>query len=347
MNTDPMPGVQVSQTAVLPNASLGNAQLNATFVAPLYRVVQDSIVFTNASFPTVTSLTPLTKNYPVIDPGAIVDLSSVKITIKNAIVKWLTLSTGALPVDNVGGFVAGSSTFTDPNTDFIAEGILAGDTVIVGDGTSPLGQYIVADGGVTQHTLTFSYPVYMSFTGTDSGYSITRLIPSWLLSNSYFTATQDNIAINSLAMGSQDFISGEIDLSYRALRQDKTGLVTYQNLDDVMADMEVDSIQNKLGFYIAQGIIPANGNTTQFEVFILPDDSQIAYLQALDQLSLSSDSYMLVPLTDDPVVIAAYASHVETISVPSEGTFRILLANTKLSTQTVLTNGSAALYYYA
>lgn len=345
MNTDPMPGVQVTQTAVLPNASLGNAKLNATFVAPLYRVVKDAIVFTNAPFPTVTSLVPLIKEYPIIDPGATVDLSSVVITLKNALVKWLVVVSGALPVSDIGGFVAGSSTFNDPNTDFIAAGILAGDIVVVGDGTSPLGQYVVADNGVTQHTLTFTYPVYMSFIGTDTGYFVTRLLSSHPLSSSYFTTTQDNIKINSLAMGSQDFISGEIDISYRALRADKTGLVTYQNIDEVLADMEVDSIQNKLGYYIANGIIPANGNTTQFEVFFLQDDTSVAYLQALDQLSLSSDSYMLVPLTDDPVVIAAYAAHANAASQPSEGMFRILLGNTKLSTQTVLTSGSADLYY--
>ena len=345
MNTDAMPGVQVTQTAVSPGASLGAAQLNATFVTPLYRVVENAIVFANGVFPAVTTLTPLTIDYPVIDPGAIVDLSSVDITLKNALIKWLTVNSGALAIDGVGGFVAGSQTFSDANTDFIAAGVKAGDVVVVGDGTSALGQYVVADGGIAQHTLTFTYPVYMTFTSSDTGYFITRLLSSWILSNSYFTATVDNVSISSLAIGSQDFISGEIDISYRVLRTDKSGLVTYQNIDEVLADMEVDSIQNKIGFYIEQGIIPANGNTTQFQVFFLQADTQTAYLEALDQLSLSDNSYMLVPLTDDEVVINAYATNVELVSEPSEGMFRILLGTTTLSTQTVLTNGSAALYY--
>ena len=348
MSNPALPGVQVTQNAVSPNADLSDAELFATFVTPLYRLVTNHSICDNAPFAANLGADhPILINYPVVDAGAVIDLSSIILTIKDGIVKWLSKTVGALhTVDGSGnvtvpGFVAGSAVFTDPNTDFLVAGVTAGDVLVVGDGATAIGEYVILS--VAQHALTFTYPIYMTFTGTDTGYFIKRSVSSWLLGSSCFTSNQTRVSITAVTMSAKPFLSGEIDISYRALRKDKTGLFKYTNLSDVLADMEVSSIDNKIGYFIEKGIIPANGNTTAFLVYFLDDDTQLAYLNALSDLASHSETYMLVPLTEDSTVVAAYATHAAVMSTPEESLFRVVFASTPLVTQLTLAEGSVTL----
>jgi hypothetical protein len=332
---DALPGVQLTQVNAPSTATLVDTQLFPVYVAPLYRIVANKQVLANAPFVDVTIGTPVLIDYPVIDPGAIVDLTSVLITIKNGVLQLLLKATGA------AGFVAGNKTFTDNATDFIAAGVKAGDTVVVGDGSTQLGSYIVES--VAQHILTFTYPVYMTFTGTDNGYYITRVISSWLLSTDNYVASLTEVTINSLTSGSNAFLSGEIDISYRALRTDKSGLVKYTNISDIFADMEVSSIQNKLGYYIENAVIPDNGGAIAFYVYYLNQDNDLAYLAALDDLTNASNIYMYVPLSDSEIVVNAYASNAQVLSDPENSQFRMLLTTTELIKQNILATGPVVL----
>ena len=334
-----LPGVELEQIDVLPSGTLADTQLYPTTVAPLYRVVKNALALANAPFPEggVTLINKITIHYPKVDPGAVIVLSSIVINIVSGIVEWLKPSTGAV------GFVAGNDTLIDNNVDFIDAGVLAGDIVTVDYGTFK-GSFPVLS--VSQHSLQFTYPVYTTFTGTDAGYVITRNIVSSELSSSSYNATQTSIDIITAEYLSKTILSGEIRISYNALRKDKTGLIKYSNFDDVMADMEVDHIENKLGYYIKNAIIPANGNTTAFLVYILEDDTQDAYINALSDLIGHKEVYMLVPLSNDSTVKSTYASHVNVASAPEESAFRVLFTTVDITKTHVLASGSVPNYYY-
>ena len=330
-----LPGVQLTQIPVLPNATLNDAALYATIVAPLYRNVINKMAKANEAFPVggVTIGNDIVIDYPVKDAGAVIDLSSIQVLVVDGVLEWLVKATGSK-----GVLSASDTTFTDPNTDFLALGVLPGDTFIVGGTLND--KYIIKT--VEQHTLTFTYVVFRTINPTtDGGYSITRKVSNWLLSSDSYTATQTNIDITSIANGSKIFLSGQLNLTYRALRKDKLGLVKYSSLDEVLADMEVDSLQNKLGYFIQNGIIPANGNSTSFLVYILSEDSSAAYMAALSELIGNKQIYMLVPLSNDSDVKNAYRSHVKIVSEPIESAFRILFTSPeKVITTSLLVEGS-------
>lgn len=333
-----LPGVQLEQIPVLPNVTLNDAALYATIVAPLYRNVVNKMARENQAFPVggVTVGDNIVLDYPIKDAGAVIDLSSIQVHVVDGVLEWLVKATGSK-----GKLTAGESTFEDLNTDFLVEGIKAGDTFIVGGTLND--KYIIKT--VAQHTLTFTSLIFRTINPTtDGGYSITRKVSDWLLSSDSYTATQDNIDVTSATNGSKTFLSGQFNLTYRALRKDKVGLYKYNSLDEVLADMEVDSLQNKLGYFIQNGIIPANGNSTSFMVYILDEDSSAAYMAALSELIGNKQIYMLVPLSNDTDVKNAYRSHVKLVSEPIESAFRVLFTSPeKVVTTSLLVTGSKAL----
>jgi hypothetical protein len=337
-----LPGVQLEQIPVLPNVTLNDAALYATIVAPLYRNVVDKMARDNQAFPVggISIGNNVIIDYPIKDSGAVIDLSSIQVYVVNGILEWLVSATGSK-----GKLTAGEYTFEDPNTDFLALGVLPGDTFIVGGTLND--QYIIKN--VDQHILTFTYAIFRTINPTtDGGYSITRKVSRWLLSSNSYTATQDHVNITSATNGSKIFLSGQFNFTYRALRKDKVGLYKYSSLDEVLADMEVDSIENKLGYFIKNGIIPANGNSTSFLVYILDEDSPAAYMAALSELIGDKRIYMLVPLSNDTSVKNAYRSHVKVVSAPEESAFRVLFTSPEsLVTTSVLAEGTKALAYNA
>ena len=85
-NTDLLPDVRVEEITVAPSAPLVEVSLTPTLVGPCYRVVRGNTIVPqgafNGSIPEVT--------YPILDPGAIVDYSSVALTVVNAVVQVFT-----------------------------------------------------------------------------------------------------------------------------------------------------------------------------------------------------------------------------------------------------------------
>jgi hypothetical protein len=333
-----LPGVQLEQIPVLPNVTLNDAALYATIVAPLYRNVVNKMARANQAFPVggISVGNHVVIDYPIKDAGAVIDLSSIQVYVVDGILEWLVNATGSK-----GKLTAGEDTFEDLNTDFLALGVLPGDTFIVGGTLND--KYIVKT--VAQHILTFTYAIFRTINPTtDAGYSITRKVSSWLLASDSYTATQAHVDVTAATNGSKIFLSGQFNFTYRALRKDKVGLYKYSNLDEVLADMEVSSIENKLGYFIQNGVIPANGNSTSFLVYILDEDSSTAYMAALSELIGDKRIYMLVPLSNDADVKNAYRSHVKVVSAPEESAFRVLFTSPEsLIATSVLAEGTKAL----
>lgn len=328
---DQLPGVTLQQISVAPNNTLAEAELYPVLVAPVYRVTTKKMARANgplASGGVTQSYTPVVASYPYLDPGAVVDLNSVLVTIVDGVVQVLASAAGVTTTGTNGNI------FNDATQDFLAAGIAAGDTLNVVMGTS-VAKYVID--GVQLHALTLDYPALTA--GTALSYYITRNITSWLLSSDQYVPTATDVTLTTVYNnGDFQFISGEIQLSYRALRADLTGLKTFTSLSDVQAVMETNDRQNKLGFFIQYGVIPANGNSTAFQVYCLGANTSSAYLNALADLVGHTESYMLVPLCDDledsQTVKNAYKSNVDVMSEPDDSTFRLLVQDTALITQT-------------
>ena len=393
MTATPLPGVTLTQTSVAPSISLNEAELYPCLVSPVYRVVAGEQIFPAATaannyLPTVSSEVPLNLNYPVMDPGAVIDLVTYPpiVTLNNAIHKYLTTSTGALPgtlpptsLANLNGFYAGAfpltvgaqlpyasqgqtlqnNLFVDSAATFITKGVKAGDILtanpgspIVPPATSSIYSYVI-QAVVNQTTLILARPIQATFTGTDTGYNICRTETSWNLGSLYWSADQFGIHISSWSDGlSGSFLSGNITVSYRALRSDLSGLYKFTSLAEVQALMETTSPQNKLGYFIQNAIIPANGNTRDFQVYILTSDNSSAYINALSNL-MKDTSYMFVPLCDNlsdaQLVRNTYKANMDAMSAPAESAFRVVFLDTfnttaaPLITSTTLASGSVAL----
>ena len=321
-----LPGVQLTQIAVAPNAILQDAEMFATFVGPLHRDVKSKVARANASFP----VGDIVVQYPSVDPGMIIDLDSVKITVIDGVIQWLKPAAGAL------AFTAGTDLYVDNVSDFIASGVLPGD-VVTPDGALN-GAYTVKE-VVDAHTLRFTIKVFKTVLDA-GGYTITRKVPSWLLASNLYDATQTEVTVSSVANGSKLFSSGQLNISYTALRKDKSGiLIKYTSLDEVMVDMDITP-DNKLGYYLAKSVIPANGNSTAFLVYILEEDTDAAYMAALSDLIGHDEIYMLVPLTHNNDVVNAYASHVKAVSDPEESAFRVLFTTTEQTLTSTLGSGT-------
>ena len=346
------PGVRVEQILTNTSATLIDVDLYPTIVGPLYRVVADRTVKAAGAIAHPVGNPVLTTTYPILDPGSIVDLDSVKVYVFEGWVNWLTQASGSILVSNgstyTSGFMAGMQYFTDPSVDFLATGVKAGDKLYIGTAGSDNGMYIVDS--VEQHTLYFRTKIYKTIS-TDLPYTITRFYEKFYLDPLDYLAQSDKCEIDVCAVvtgsgtsgvSSHDFASGEIRIEYRALRKDYTGLKTFENSEQVEAQMEVD-IQNPLGWDLVRAGFAANGNTHPILSYILDDDSDTAYINALADLATTQKTYFLVPITMSSQVTNAYAAHAVQMSDWKISYFRLALVSTPLITEKTLVTGDVVM----
>jgi hypothetical protein len=364
---DLLPGVTLVQIPALPTATLNEIELYPCLVSPLYRVVTEKSIRDHGTLPVVSVGSEYDKTYPLVDAGAVIDQSTVVVTLKNAVVKYLAPVTGAKPADvtpatlaelnglwsgivpfaltmGTKGQTAQNNVFIDPAATFITSGVKPLDILTANSG----GYSYVIETVVNETTLIFTGPINMTFTGTDTGYNIATAVESWPLSSLNYTTSETGISISSWSNGAGGtFLSAELAISYRALRKDLSGLQTFTSLDQVNSIMETTSVQNKLGYFIKNAVIPANGNVIAFTAYILPDDTSAAYTAALEDL-MGKQTYMLVPLCDNladaAAIKTAYKGNAVAMSGENQSAFRILVSDTPaLTFQSALASGSVAL----
>ena len=141
--------------------------------------------------------------------------------------------------------------------------------------------------------------------------------------------------------GSQN---GEIQISYRARRSDKEGIL--QEFEDVQGvEDELGPIQpdNPLAF----GLLKVLGATdrTVFSVMVEDQDSIVDHQKALDFLE-GEEIYFLVPLTSDAAIHQVYERHAANLSDPESMRERRVIVTTKTTTrrtfQNILSTGAVA-----
>lgn len=310
----------------------------------------DSVMFDGTVWVKKVTMGPVyTFGFPILDPGAKPDPKSTEIWLKDAWAEWVATTTGAnLAVAGTvyqSGFLAGQNFFVDKTRNFLQDGVKIGDRLWVGEVKGGNGYYVIDK--VEQNTLYFRNDIYKTIpAGAAVGYSILRFYPAFQIDSlDYLTyVTTNTVEVDIFAHVTYDqnnnpvshpFYSGEVEVSYRALRADFVGLKRYVNSLEVAADMEND-VWNPMGFALCRGTFAANGNTRPALAYCLPEDTDSAYIDALAELATYKKTYILVPLTQSPQVTNAFAAHVVHMSEQVSSYFRIAMVSRKLTTQKTL-----------
>jgi len=310
----------------------------------------DSVMFDGTAWIKKVTMGPVyTFGFPILDPGAKPDPNSTEIWLKDAWAEWISTTTGAnLAVAGTvyqSGFLAGQNFFVDKTRNFLQDGVKIGDRLWVGEVKGGNGYYIIDK--VEQNTLYFRNDVYKTIpAGAAVGYSILRFYSAFQIDSlDYLTyVTTDTVEVDIFAHVTYDqnnnpvshpFYSGEVEVSYRALRADFVGLKRYVSSLEVEAVMEND-VWNPMGFALCRGTFAANGNARPALAYCLAEDTDSAYIDALAELATYKKTYILVPLTQSSQVTNAFAAHVVHMSEQASSYFRIAMVSRKLTTQKTL-----------
>lgn len=132
----------------------------------------------------------------------------------------------------------------------------------------------------------------------------------------------------------------KVYITYRALRTSKSGeFVDIESLDDIQGKLGKIDVRNPL----AVGASIAVQNTiSRIRTFAIDEDNTQGYLEVLDRIEETDEAYCIVPLTQDTTVAAAIRSHVDNMSVPEEGRWRIMFWSPELIREKIVQETSSA-----
>jgi hypothetical protein len=259
-------------------------------------------------------------------PGAIISTSSIGVVVNNAIVQI-----NASPISAGGNFVAGT------NTIHIASAFtnaLAGDIITL---SAAGGVYTIATVVDNDHATTVET---IHHTTSAETFNITRAIASATAKLNGVVYNTTFMTVVSMTYGTNDyvFVDGDAVISYVAARKDLLGFYTVDNPDTLAADMDVD-ILNPLGFDL--GIAMAGAGAATRLAYITRDGSQNSYIAALADLATRRGPYMISSVNfADSTIQGFFATHAETVSMPSVSMFRAALLTTDIVKQLTLTSAT-------
>lgn len=257
-------------------------------------------------------------NYPDKLLTSDVDTSTVKIHI-NTIGGEEEITKSDILVQNTNGATDDTleTLFTSAGTNFLTSGVAIGDVMIVIEN----GNYTTFDIlAVTATELEISAGLGADQTGIDFV----------IFKGGRFLALEDRVI---LAKGIP--FAGNILISYEATRADHTqDFITISSANDFSQHFEDSDVvpSNPLPY----GIMIAMANGTPgltIRALIVEDDTLLSHNVALSYLGLKDNVWGLVPLTQRPEVLQAYAQHVTTASQPLEKKERIVFISHKLITK--------------
>lgn len=335
------PAIHVYQKLVSVNPSTATPFFELCVVGPSYQVVR------GASFPDYKASDTYESQYVDQLPGTVIDLDSVVVTLKDAYVKvWPSTTALNRPVDiaSVGALSTIAVQTTDfPAYSFSTAGVRVGDVIKI----------TYTDSTTTPAKVTHYTSFVQSVNAVGDTITLKRNIPSPVASevvtvsierpvgasisvnSSSLTLTTNSLKVTNTGSLSTT-ISGttytittaKVSVDYRALRKYLAGdFLQISNMNDVRANLGDVDADNPLA--TACGIVFSNANVT-FKVLPIESDDAAGYNKALDLLSTNEKVYVIVPLTQDKDVIAAYANHCTAMSTPEKSKWRIVYGNIRM-----------------
>lgn len=152
-------------------------------------------------------------------------------------------------------------------------------------------------------------------------------IPFALQPDYIFRAASESIGGDSMS----------IHLGYTASRQDTTStILTISDVDDLEGKLGEATPENPLALGVS--IALANSGGAPIYAIAVESDDTDGHSAALD-LAEGQLIYSLVPLTQDDAIITQYKAHVNAMSLPNAGKWRVVLANTAIQEEKYIGQG--------
>lgn len=233
--------------------------------------------------------------------GVVVDENSATVPGDITPERTLTVTNGQIEIP------ASTTSIDDPGLDYFSLGVRAGDVL----------RFITSSSGL-------QFPD--SVVSTDALFHTILTVPSQnsLTASPTIPAQTGKVEYEIVRSGGQ---SGEILISYRARRNDKTGiLLEFQDVTTVETDLGPIQPDNPLAY----GLSKTLGATDRivFGFMVENQDSTVDHQKALDVLE-GEEVYLLVPLTTNPAVTQVYKAHADNLSDPESMRERRVIATAK------------------
>jgi hypothetical protein len=122
-------------------------------------------------------------------------------------------------------------------------------------------------------------------------------------------------------------VSGSVYVAYNALRTDLSGaILTINNEADLLGQLVDVTDSNPLGLAVQTALANTTGRV---RAIAIPTNDLAGHLEALT-VAQGEQLYFLVPLTQDPSIIATYKAHCDQMSTPQNAAWRMVIANTAI-----------------
>lgn len=131
-------------------------------------------------------------------------------------------------------------------------------------------------------------------------------------------------------------IGADVYVHWRELIQDHSDAVySCDTLGDLPTTITTPiDPDNPLGYAADKALINANGTSIRF-VTVATND-QTGYLNALDKIETREDCYFIVPLTTDSTVLDDIVGHVDAMSTPTVGRWRVAILSSPETNPTTI-----------
>lgn len=239
---------------------------------------------------------------------------------------------------------AGTTANATSITVISATGIAIGDVIAIENGTATGDLYTTVGGvsGTTISGLSPAIPVALStgnvirrvnnITVATRKVFNNQLVPATnpITSGANYTVTTTGtpqVTINANPALAYGYVkSTDVHIAYSALRTDLSGVV--QEVTDTSFQGVLGAPTDSNPLSLAAQIALANTGTS-VKCIAVPSNDLAGYQAGLE-LAEGAIVYGLVPLTQDPAILAAVQAHVVAMSVPERKAWRIALGNTAI-----------------
>lgn len=302
---------------------------------------------TYASTPVTGSETFI--NFTSAKPGQVVDTSSISVTAENPLVKTFSFVVDvasdagapiAIGVNTIGNTSAlGSTPLPFAGT---VNHISLGDTVVVGS-LEPMVTYVSAIDYVA-NTITLNDDTIALF-GEDQ-VTVYHKFSSLAVGSVDIDLTTGAISydeVSPLEASSDPLLAGytmwpeesvestgdplSLYVGYSAKRSDLSGRVlTIDNVTDLVSQLGDISSSNPLAYGVSLALANSGG-TAIHAIAIDPRLSERDGHTQASELAQAQRIHQLVPLTQELSIHATYKAHVNAMSLPSSGNWRVVMTN--------------------
>lgn len=295
-----LPGPSVNEILNRASQALADSDLLPCFIGSIKQVVRDY---------ELPITLPVDRQYtiqlPGLKPGAKVDLSSVNVTVHNAMLEVVASTPTSLVTVSGRTLSSPTALFTE---------VKENDYLKLGDSA---GTYKIKTVSIDGNSVTLSSIPQIKPGGA---FTVIRNIEKIVADSGITLDSDTSISLSDLTYNSLIIISGTPKLSYVAARNDLTGFYDVTSSDNLKADIDVD-YENLLGYYLGV-LAPMASGGKKVVAYITPDESDESYIEALEMLATRRDIYFIVALSQSQAVQQAVSAHAISMSEPFPSYFR-------------------------